>query len=174
MIHKKHRLGQIEMFGLAVIVVMLILGLFIYVSFKANKVPETPRKEFANDKMPSDFVLAILHVTVDGCEQFTVNDLIIDCARDHRLRCAGRDSCTVVNESINIMLNKTFIAREISFRFYSDNLHYVDETGIVSPNELFDVSYRGCTATSEQGRSGKAFISTYPAPTVTLYLNICG
>lgn len=173
MINDGKKKGQIEMFGLAVIVVMFILGLFIYISFKANNTTVNPEKSFKEDKMPSDFVLAILHVNIEDCPQFTVNDMIIDCARDHRLSCNGKNSCWAVNDSVTDMLNKTFEARGMKFRFYSKNLPYVDETGTVAHFELFNVSYMSCIEGVEQGKSGRAVISTYPAQTVFLYLNVC-
>jgi hypothetical protein len=171
--YSEHKKGQIEMFGLAVIVILISLGFFIFVSFKSQQNPDNPQKEFTNDKMANDFVLSILDVSVQGCEEFSVKDLIIDCSRDHRLECNGRKSCIAVNESINIMLNRTFMAREMKFRFYSEGLlAYLDDAGTVR-GELFNILYRNCTPSSNQGRASPAVISTYPAPTVYLYLNIC-
>jgi hypothetical protein len=164
--------GQIEMFGLAVIVILISLGFFIFVSFKSQQKPDNPQKEFTNDKMANDFVLSILDVSVKDCEEYSVKDLIIDCSRDHRLRCNGQNSCIAVNESVNIMLNQTFMTRAMKFRFYSEGIRYMTEDGNIG-GELFDVSYRNCTSKSNQGQAGRAIVSTYPAPNVYLYINIC-
>jgi hypothetical protein len=169
---RKQKKGQIEMFGLAVIVILISIGFFIFVSFKSNQKPENVQKEFTTDKMADDFVLSILQVSVAECPQFSINDLIIDCVRDNRLECGFVKSCYALNRSINIMLNKTFEVQGRKFRFYSEGIKYHD--GLQMHNyELLNITKGGCGITSNQGRAGRAIISTYPGPTVKLYLNIC-
>jgi hypothetical protein len=168
------RRGQIETFGLAFIIVLISIGFFIFVSFKSQQKQDNPQKEFTNDKLASDFALAILDVSVDDCREFTVQDLIIDCGRDHRINCVDANaccgdsnSCVALNKSIGIMLNKTFVVRNTKFRFYSENLIY-------EGNELLNFTNLNCTASSSQGRAGEARIPLYPVPTnVYLTLNIC-
>ncbi|MGV8172153.1 MAG: hypothetical protein ACP5OA_05685 [Candidatus Woesearchaeota archaeon] len=171
------RRGQIEMFGLAFIIILITLGFFIYASLKSQEIKQNPQKEFTNDKMSNDFVLAILHVNVQGCSEYTIRELLIDCARDKLIYCNGQDSCMALNDSVSIMLNKTFMSRDMSFRFYSKNLEftYTDWYGIpISTEELFNVSYKGCNQNSIQGKSGWAAITLHPAPgEVYLYMNLC-
>ncbi|MGV8172327.1 MAG: hypothetical protein ACP5OA_06570 [Candidatus Woesearchaeota archaeon] len=164
---KSKRRGQIEMFGLAFIIVLISVGFFIFVSIKSQQKIPSPQKEFTNNKLANDFVLSILDVNVDGCTGFSVKDLIVDCARDHRLTCGPYDSCEAVNRSINYMLYRTFMSRRTSFRIYSENLQ-------VSDRELINVTYLNCTEDSSQGQSGLAIISLYPkAGNVYLNMNIC-
>jgi hypothetical protein len=174
----RSRLGQIEVFGLAFIVILISIGFFIFVSFKAGQPKENPQKEFTNDKLANDFVLSILDVSVQGCEQYTVKDLIVDCARDHRICCGsigaacGEDideisSCIAVNKSIDTMLNRTFMTTRTKFRFYSENLYYKDR-------ELLNITNLNCTSNSRQGQRGIAVISLYPTSlNVYLNMNIC-
>lgn len=176
----RSRLGQIETFGLAFIVILISIGFFIFVSFKSGQPKENPQKEFTNDKLANDFVLSILDVSVQGCEQYSVEDLIKDCARDHRICCGNIggacggtgdvndiSSCIAVNKSIDIMLNRTFMATHTKFRFYSENMYYKGK-------ELLNVTYLNCTSTSRQGRAGEAKIPLYPVPTIVyLTMNIC-
>jgi hypothetical protein len=163
--------GQVEMFGLAFIVVLISIGFFLFVSLKSQQTEDNPQKEYTNDKLVNDFVLAILDVNANAsnCMNFTIKDLIVDCARDHRLKCGTGpldDSCKKVNESINFMLNRTFMTRNSRFRFYSENLQ-------VSGKELINITYLNCTSRSE-GRRGVAIISLYPAPgNVYLNMNLC-
>jgi len=174
--HKNNR-GQIETFGLAFIVILISIGFFIFVSFKSGQQKDNPQKEFTNDKLANDFVLSILDVSVQDCNAYTVKDLIIDCARDHRICCGGidssctsadsMDSCMAVNKSINIMLNRTFMTTHTKFWFYSENLYY-------NGNELLNITNLNCTSKSVQGQRGVAVISLYPASlNVYLNLNIC-
>lgn len=161
--------GQIEVFGLAFIVVLISIGFFIFVSFKSQQEPVSPQKEFTNDKLANDFVLSLLDVSIAECRQFSVKDLIVDCARDKRILCNGEESCRVLNRSITIMLNKTFMARNTKFLFYSENLYN-------NGKELINITYLNCTRTldSQRGQTGVAIISLYPAPgNVYLNMNIC-
>jgi len=165
---KDKRRGQIEMFGLAFIIVLISIGFFIFVSFKSQQKPVSPQKEFTNNKLANDFVLSMLDVNIAECPEFSVKDLIIDCARDSRLNCGGSiNSCEIVNRSIYIMLNKTFMVRNMAFRMYSEHLY-------ASGRELVNITYLNCTAYSVQGQSGMAIISLYPAPgNVYLNMNLC-
>jgi len=172
----KSKRGQIEAFGLTFIVILISIGFFIFISFKAGQPKENPQKEFTNDKLANDFVLSILDVSVQDCEQYTVKDLIIDCARDHRIYCKDTgsggdgsdiDSCIAVNKSIDTMLNRTFMTTRTKFRFYSENIYYEGK-------ELINITNLNCTSTSVQGQRGVAVISLYPASlNVYLNMNIC-
>jgi len=168
---QKRTRGQIEVFGLAFIVILITIGFFIYVSYKAQHKPENVQKEFTNDKVPSDFILAILDVSIEDCQEFTFKDLIIDCARDRKIiDCGGDNSCIALNKSVTKLLNTTFEARGMKYRFYSENLKYPYDTNI----ELLNVASVGCNETSSQGKSGSAIISLYPSPTnVYINLNVC-
>jgi len=160
--------GQIEVFGLAVIVILISIGFFIFVSVRLQQKQESPQKEYTNDKLASDFVLSINDVNIRGCSSFTLKDLIIDCARDHRITCNNQDSCTALNESVGKLLGDTFVSMNTSFRFYSENLK--DSGG----RELLNFTNLNCTSTKTQGQRGVAIISLYPTPSnVYINMNIC-
>ena len=172
---RKHRRGQIETFGLAFIVILISIGFFIFVSFKSREVKSNPQKEFTNDKVPSDFALAILKVSVKDCKEFTVEDLIIDCARDRRINCdpdkpdlccGYENSCVALNKSISELLDKTFKAQNAKYMFYSQNLQYEDK-------ELLNFTNLNCTTESGKGKTGQAIVTLFPAGDVYLNMNIC-
>jgi hypothetical protein len=173
--HIRHdnKRGQIETFGLAFIVILISLGFFMFVSFQSKQKPDNRQIEYSDDKLPEDFVLSVLKVTVDNCEDFSVKDLIVDCARDKKITCGynGISSCIAVNESITIMLNKTFMVKDVRdyrFRFYSENLY--NSNG----DPLINITYLNCTPKSRQGRTGEATIPLYPSQgDVRLKMNIC-
>jgi hypothetical protein len=163
--HKRNR-GQIETFGLAFIVILISIGFFIFVSFKSREIKSNPQKEFTDDKVPSDFVLSIIKVSVKECKEFTIEDLVIDCARDLRITCGGEVSCVALNKSIYELLNKTFYAQNAKFMFYSENLWYNNK-------ELLNFTNLNCTSQSTRGKTGEAVITLYPAGEVFLNMNIC-
>ncbi len=161
--------GQMEVFGLAVIVILISIGFFIYVSYKVQQKPPNVQKEYTNDKLANDFVLSILDVNVRECNSFTIKDLAIDCARDHRIQCGTKDSCYMLNKTINTLLNRTFMSMDTKFRFFSENIP-VGTSG----NELINITYLGCASDSVQGQRGRAIISLYPVQrNIYLNMNIC-
>jgi hypothetical protein len=156
------------MFGLAMIVILISIGFLIYMSFRSQSKADSPQQEFTNDKSANDFVLSILQVSIDGCSKYTVQDLVIDCARDKKIFCNSVNSCIKLNETVTILLQKTFMQTNTRFRFYSEGIVYNDA-------EIFDMSYRNCTSKSpRQGTTGTAIIALYPEPrNVYLDMNIC-
>jgi len=164
--------GQIETFGLAFIVILISIGFFIFISFKSQEEVPTPQKDFTNDKLASDFILSITDVNIESCEEYTLKDLIIDCARDNeRIICGSDKSCNAVNKSMYILLNKTFSEKNIAFRFYSENIKYTDNWG--HTQELLNFTNLNCT-NRNQGKRGTSIISLYPMQSnVYLNLNIC-
>jgi hypothetical protein len=166
--HNKKIKGQIEIFGLAVIVILISIGFFIFVSLKAQHPTENPQKEYTNDKLANDFVLSILDVNVKDCDTFTLKDLIVDCGRDRKIDCGGTSSCFAANKTITDLLNGTFMVMNTKFRFYSENLK--DNAG----REIINITHLNCTSNMRQGQRGTAIISLYPWPNnVYLNMNIC-
>lgn len=177
--NKKSIRGQVEIFGLAFIVILISIGFFIYVSHKASTKADNPQKEFTDDKLPSDFILSILEVNAEDCPEFTIKDLIVDCARDRAIECGSYpNSCLAVNDTIVLLLNQTFDVRGARYRFYSENLDEPIDLNalppISDPKELFNISRKNCNEKSLQGQAGSAIISLYPDPRVVkLNMNIC-
>lgn len=170
-IMKRKKNGQIEIFGLAVIVILISIGFLIFVSFRSSQQPDNPQKEFTNDKLASDFVLSIVDVNIKECPTYNVRDMIIDCARDHRLTCGTTDSCLTLNDTVNALLDKTFGYMNMKYRFYSENLQISDGAKTA---ELFNRTRLGCDSESGQGQGGATIISLYPDPrNVYLNINIC-
>ncbi len=169
---KKNQKGQMEVFGLAVIVILISIGFFLYVSFKVKETPQTPQKDYTNDRMANDFVLAILNVNIDSCAPYTVEDLIIDCAKQRNIQCGytSDNSCIVLNKTINTLIDSTFgtaTAPRAKLRMDSAGLMYENK-------ELIDMKRGECTSKSRQGQRGTALISLYPEPsTVYINLNLC-
>ncbi len=168
---KNKRRGQIEAFGLAFIVILIVIGFFIYTGIKSQKQTPTPQKDYTKDKLASDFIMTIGNVNVENCEEYTVEELLTDCAKDKRILCGGIDSCTAINKSIYMMLNRTFIETNTPFRLYSSNIKYINSDG--QSEELFNFSNRNCTDKSNQGKAGSRVIILYPLPNANIYLNIC-
>ncbi len=170
--------GQMEVFGLAVIVILITVGLFFVVKFKMNEKPVQYQKEYILDQGATNFVISILDVGVDECDQtYKLSELLKDCA-SHRnnIECRGYDSCQLSNKTISTILNRTFVEWNYKFRFYTQELGW--EEGI--RKEINSNIYTGeiyfnnlnCSDTDEKGQTGTAYIPLYPG-TIFLNLELC-
>jgi len=161
-----------EAFGLAVIVILIIIGFFIFVSFKAKEKANVPtyQKDYITDQTPVKFVLAFTALDVEECSSYrnkqNIRNLIYDCATTNKITCSGKDSCTVVNETLFMLLNNTFIPRDSSFVVYTRGMGTHDIT----------ISNLGCTAdaTTTKGYVGLSSVTLYPYPgTVEVDMAFC-
>lgn len=101
--------AQTEIFGLAIVVLLLSVWLLFAIGFMAKKEPAN--REFAQIEIGYNLLSAMLGTTT-GCSGLTVTELIEDCAENNEINC-GSDadplySCTYVRGFIeNEILIKT-------------------------------------------------------------------
>ena len=152
----------------------------MYVSYKSSKPVETPQKDFTESKLPSDFALAINSVNIEECPEYTLNELIRDCAGGYNniicgvqyMGVGGMSSCTALNNTINKLANITFDKRGESIMIYSENIHNTIST---TPNvELINISYRNCTNKRTLGGESTITTGLYPSPGIAyIRINMC-
>lgn len=102
--------GQVEMFGFAIIAILIIIGLFLLVSFRlmsAKEVPVNKEESFA-----MSFVSVLPKVDTD-CG--SISDLIQQCALGREN--PGCQPCIVVNEVAGQVLNSTLAKRGVPYYF---------------------------------------------------------
>ena len=160
--------SQMEAFGLAIIVVLIIIGLFIFVSLRAKETTTDPRKEYIYDQMASNFVNSIAGVHVKECyeNRFTISDLARSCALGENVQCQGIGACMLLNSTITKVLENTLVKQNFAFRFYTENLN-MQGIGEIDIN-------RNCTGNMNRGKRGWVDIRLYPVPgDISMNLDIC-
>jgi len=103
----KNKNGQMEILGLAVIIILITLaGLFV-VRFVILK-PAEISKDYTMKSLAVDTITAMLR-TNTLCHGESIKDLLMDCAEGPNiLTCPGsKKSCEYVNETIEDILTKT-------------------------------------------------------------------
>jgi len=102
------RKAQMEIMGLAVIVILLSLGLLFVLRFMVLNEPSDLRQSYTRTQLASNLLNTILKTSTD-CRGNTINELIHDCAvYPTPQQCtADKTSCYMANESIKIILNET-------------------------------------------------------------------
>ncbi len=72
--------AQMEILGLAIVVLLLILGMVFVVRFIALSDKGSIRKEVSESQIASNYIATYLDTTVRDCRGLTIEELLIDCA----------------------------------------------------------------------------------------------
>jgi hypothetical protein len=157
--------GQLEVFGLAVIVIILTIGFFIMVSFKIREKPSEYQKKYIYEQMPSNFVNSIISVSVDNCNGQSVKQLFIDCASTHSIYCSNgglsTTSCGELENIIGIILNRTLVMENYRFNFYTKGLA-----------RDINISNLNCQISSPEKKAKEIPIPTYPNPPGQIFMGL--
>ena len=110
-----NRRAQMEILGLAIIVVLIMMGVLFAIQF----VLKAPSEELAQDYERSELAASLLTTmlgTTTNCRQATVTELLQDCARSQRISCPG-SSCDEVGFALEEMLDGTLKVWRQDYRF---------------------------------------------------------
>jgi hypothetical protein len=157
---RKGRRSQMEIFGIAIVVVIMVIAFFFYIGTKLKK-PVSVSEGFIDVEVSQRFVDAILNSRTE-CRA-PVSDIIRDCAGTRKDLCAPRNSCDYAEETIKNALDSTLSVWKKSYRFT------VKQGG----NDLIPPisSAKPCTDDMEKEAPG---IQPVPAmPIITVQLEIC-
>ena len=115
--------GQMEILGLAIVVVLLLLATVFVVRFVAFKKPTDFRKDFVSSEMASNMINTFIDTTAKDCSNTKMADLLRDCAQETGLICNnGQGSCAYVESTATEIFSKTLHQWKTNYEF----LAYVD------------------------------------------------
>lgn len=152
--------GQMEIMGLAIIVILISIGLLFAVQWML-KAPSTAQVQRAKESvLAANFMNAMLGTTTD-CNQRTVRNLLEDCAvTQGATRCGEATSCEYVQGVMQQLFDKTFNAWKYQYYF-----------SIVGPTAISGIEFgKACRGELER--------KVHPLPVrpgyeLTLKLEIC-
>ena len=109
--------AQVEAFGIAIAIVLIIFIVLLFIGFSANSKPSNVKQEISDNKLTWDFVNAVIKTT-STCEGYSIQDLLMDCATaDEKILCNGKDSCEYSRQEINQTLIRSLGARNDDYNF---------------------------------------------------------
>lgn len=76
----KHKRGQMEAFGLAIIVILIALGMFFVLRFTILAPKQEVKQEFVQSQLAENMVNAIINVKTEPGLGKDMNELMKDCA----------------------------------------------------------------------------------------------
>lgn len=109
------RRAQMEIMGLALIIILVVLGMVFGLRFLKDE-PTTISQEFEQKTMATSFLNTMLGTTSD-CHRATFRELVQDCAQGGQVRCpSGRNSCDETRAEMQTMLDEVLTKRKQGFR----------------------------------------------------------
>lgn len=102
--------SQMEIMGIAIVVVLISLVLVFVINYTANRKPTEYRQEYTGSQLATNVVNTLLTTTADDCHGMTFNELFQDCVEGSGVTCQdadSSDSCTYVQDRTSTILNGT-------------------------------------------------------------------
>ena len=115
--------GQMELIGIAIVVILMSLGILFMLSFGISKKGPTFKQEFTNKELVSNTLSTMLRVKAHGCGDLTIEDLMQDCSSlsGGSINCVLDenliDSCDYLNKTISVIFERTFESWQRSYFF---------------------------------------------------------
>lgn len=115
--------GQMEILGLAIVVVLILIATIFVVRFLVLKTPAEYRKGFISSELASNMLNTFLKTAAKDCSQLTMTELLQDCAHGKGIICDnGEESCKFVESTAKNIFESTLYKWSMNYEF----LAYVD------------------------------------------------
>jgi len=165
MYHKKPILkkSQMEILGLAIVVVIILVATVFFVKFSALKTSANYRGDFISSELASNMLNTLLKTNARECSQLTITELLQDCAQGVAVTCNdGKTSCEFIESIISDKIfHETLDKWNVRYQF----LAYTD---INSP--LIKVPQDPC----KSDKKSKLFPIPITVRTMYIKLDVCG
>jgi hypothetical protein len=104
----KNKKAQMEVLGLAFVVILIMLGMFFIIILDANKETSTQLTDFMFKQQASNMINSIIHATTKDCNNNKIEDLMRDCANGDTVICDNsKKSCEYVKDTIEDIFSET-------------------------------------------------------------------
>ena len=156
MLRKK---SQTEILGLAIVVVLVLLGAFFVLNFLVFKSPSEYRKGFVSSELASSMLNVFLKTNAKECLRIPISELIGDCIQGSSVCCSGCDtsseidSCKFVESFANGIFAETLNKWNYKYEFlvYDDinspKIKIGEKCPLEKKSKLFVIPHRSGTAT---------------------------
>src|SRR3989344_4745603 len=115
---KFSRKSQMEILGLAIVVVIILVATIFVVRFLALKTPTEYRKGFISAEVASNMLNTLLKTAAKDCSELTMTELLQDCAQGKGIICDnGQDSCQFVESTAQYIFSKTLGKWNMKYEF---------------------------------------------------------
>ncbi len=160
------RKAQGEILGLAVVVILIVVGFWIWMSFSINSEPDNTANIVKDKRLSSAMISTMLDTNLD-CKDITLTEVIKDCANpSSTFEYCGtprRGACEEAESVTGFILENTLNEwdRDYYFRIYT------------SSEEKFNHSKGECGGLRVRGSEQESFPIPTKYGTIFLELTIC-
>ncbi len=117
--------AQLEIMGLAVVVILISLIVLFVVKFVVLREPKEIRKEYTEFDVSYSFINTLVNTNSPDCSGLTFTELFKDCASPLTVNCGSfyADSCEYIEAKVTDMLSEALGKRQMSYSFmaYKNN-----------------------------------------------------
>ncbi|MCK5283537.1 MAG: hypothetical protein KAK00_09105 [Nanoarchaeota archaeon] len=120
----RKKLAQMEIMGLAIIVILLSLALLFVIRFIILRPSPSISEEYTESILSANFISALIKTNAPDCSDIKFSTLFQDCASNNRdgtggnIECGeGEYSCIYIREKMQGMLSYTFDEWNINYYF---------------------------------------------------------
>jgi hypothetical protein len=139
------RRAQMELMGVALIVILISLGMLFFVRFKLTSQKASHGKEIGQSEMAANFLSTLQDTNVPECSGMNFMALLQDCATykssGGSILCSGGVSaCEYLHDKIELILEESLGAWQVSYFFNAT----LASTNPGDPKTLFDEIGQPC------------------------------
>jgi hypothetical protein len=110
--------AQLEVMGLAMIVVIISVGFIFVTQFSGDKKDTSLIEEYTSRQISTTYLEALLKSNAVGCHKADVETLLRDCAGTKEIVCEdGTKSCNFLNRTLTDLFRTTLVNWTQEFRF---------------------------------------------------------
>lgn len=156
--------SQMEIMGLAIVVILISLSLIFVVRFVVLKKPTDFKKAFTQTELASNTLNTFLKTTSKDCSGLSMTELLQDCAQGSSITCGGNmKSCIYVNQTAKEIFTNTLDSWNVEYYFSV----YQDES---NPRFTLPEPGKPCAG----AKKSKLFAIPTAGATLFVKLDICG
>ncbi len=128
------RKAQLEIMGLAIVVILISLIMLFVVRFVVLKEPKEYRKDYAEFDVSYSFVNTIINTNAPDCFDLSFTELFKDCESSHIVNCGFSypDSCDYIEDKVGDILSQTLGMQSLNYEFIAYRNNNESDT-IITP-----------------------------------------
>lgn len=152
--------SQMEIMGLALIVVIVIIAITFFAMYSINSTPPDFRLGFISAELSNNMVYTYLDTVSAACSGYTMTELLQDCVQSNAITCDdGKDSCEYASAAARLIFGRTI--EKWKYRYYFSSK--------LESNSPFIQEGKPCPGS----KVGKPYSLPTEAGTITVTLDIC-